>query len=71
MEIELELDNGFVCDFTPDFRMQTNTTDQTNISWRLSDRKSSGDVVVLCQELSDESSPDPTILSGPDVRLLP
>ena len=67
MEIELELDNGFICDFDPDFRVQANTADQTNVSWRLSDRKPSGNVVVLCEEFPDESTTDTSVFSWSDV----
>ena len=71
MEIELTLDSGFVCDFTPDFRMQKNTTDQTNLSWRLPSRDASLDVGVLRSELQVEGPTDSTIFGRTDVRLLP
>ena len=63
MEIELELDNGFVCDFEPDFRVQANRTDQTKVSWRLPNRKSSLNVEFLCEEFSTESPTDSTVFS--------
>ena len=67
MEIELTLDSGFVCDFTPDFRMQKNTTDQTNLSWRLPGRDASLDVDVLRSELQVEGPIYTPIPSGTDV----
>ena len=67
MEIELTLDSGFICDFTPDFRMQTNTTDQTNLSWRLSNGKSEGNVAVLFPEFSNEGTIYPIAPDGEDV----
>ena len=71
MEIELELDNGFICNFEPDFRVQTNTTDQAKVSWRLSGRNVAVNVGILCPELPTESTPDSTIFGRTDVRLLP
>jgi len=71
MEIKLTLDSGFICDFIPDFRMQTNTTDQTKVSWRLSGRNVAVNVGILCPELSTKSTPDPPVFSWSDVRLLP
>ena len=71
MEIELELDNGFICDFEPDFRVQTNTTDQTKVSWGLPNRNVTVNVGILCPELPTESTPDTPVFSRSDVRLLP
>ena len=56
IEIELELESGLVVDFVPDFRMQTNISDQTNLSWGLSNSKSQGNVVILFPEFPDEST---------------
>ena len=67
MEIELELDNGFICDFEPDFRVQTNTTDQAKVSWRLSGRNVAVNVGILCPELPTESPIDTTFFSCADV----
>ena len=68
MEITFELENSdIVVDFEPDFRVQTNTTDQTAVSWRLSGRGSTLNVGILCPELSDESPIDTTIFSCADV----
>ena len=67
MQIELELDNGFVCDFAPDFRVQTNATDEANLSWRLSNRKSEGNVAVLFPEFSDEGTLYSITPDGDDV----
>ena len=42
MEIKFELENSDIeCVFTPDFRVSANYTDQTKVSWRLPNRKSS------------------------------
>ena len=71
MEIEIELDNGFICDFEPDFRVQTNTTDQAKVSWRLSGRNVTVNVGILCPELPTKSTTDSTIFGRTDVRLLP
>ena len=68
MEITFELENSdIVVDFEPDFRVQTNTTDQTAVSWRLSNRRTARDVVVLCEEFSDEVSINPTTPGRKDV----
>ena len=53
MEIKFELEN---CDdeyiFTPDFIVSANHTDETKISWRLSDKRSEIDVGVLFPSVS-------------------
>jgi hypothetical protein len=67
MEIELELDNGFICDFSPDFRVQANRTDQAKISWRLSNRNVKNYVGILPPEFSDESTTDSTIFNWSNV----
>ena len=68
VEIKFELeDSDIECDFTPDFRMSANHTDETKISWRLSDSKSTGNVVVLCPEFSDEVSIHPSTTRREDV----
>jgi hypothetical protein len=67
MEIELTLESGLVCDFTPDFRVQKNTSDQTQVSWRLSNRKSPANVVVLPPEFSDEITINPAPPGESDV----
>ena len=68
MEITFELENSdIVVDFVPDFRVQTNTTDQTKVSWRLPNRKSSLNVEFLCEEFSTESPTDSTVFSWSDV----
>lgn len=72
MEIEFELeDSDIIVDFISDFRVQTNASDQTKVSWRLPNRKSALNVGVLCEEFSTESPADTTVFSWPDVRLLP
>ena len=68
MEIKFELENSDIdCVFTPDFRMQSNTTDETKISWRLSNDKSQRNVAVLFPELSDEGTVYPITPDGSDV----
>ena len=68
MEITFELENSdIVVDFVPDFRVQTNTTDQTKVSWRLPNRKSTLNVEFLCEEFSTESPTDSTVFSWSDV----
>jgi hypothetical protein len=55
MEIKLELENSDIdCFFEPDFRVQSNTSDETQVSWRLSNDKSQGNVAFLFPELSTE-----------------
>jgi len=54
VQIELTLDNGIVVDFTPDFRVQTNTGDHTEVSWRLCNGKSKANVGLLFSGISDE-----------------
>ena len=67
MEIKFELENSDIeCVFTPDFRMP-NTSDETKISWRLSDNKSQGNVAILFSEFSDEVTIYPITPVGPDV----
>ncbi len=55
------------CEFTPEFGLSTNYTDETKVSWRLSDRNASVNVGILPPELSDESTPDSTIFNWSDV----
>ena len=55
MEIIFELeDSDLECVFEPDFRVQQNTSDQTQVSWRLSNDKSQRNVDILFSEFSDE-----------------
>ena len=67
IEIELELESGLVVDFVPDFRMQTNTSDETQVSWGLPNSKSQGNVVLLFPEFSDQSTVYPITPDGTDV----
>jgi len=67
LEIELTLESGLVVDFVPDFRVQTNTSDQTQVSWRLPSSRDALNVGVLCDEFPDEGSTDTTIFSSTDV----
>ena len=68
MEIIFELeDYDLDCVFTPDFRMQTNTSDETQVSWGLPNSKSQGNVVLLFPEFSDQSTVYPITPDGTDV----
>jgi len=68
MRIKFELENSDIeCDFTPDFRMSANYTDETKISWRLPSSRDALNVGVLCDEFPDEGSTDTTIFSSTDV----
>ena len=72
MEIKFELENSDIeYMFTPDFRVSTNYTDETKVSWRLPSSRDALNVGVLCEEFSTESPADTTVFSWPDVRLLP
>ena len=52
MEIIFELeDSDLEYSFEPDFRMP-NSSDETQVSWRLSNGKSQGNVAVLFPEFS-------------------
>ena len=67
-EIIFELeDSDIECVFTPDFRLSSNYTDETQISWRLSNRNASINVGVLCPEFQDESTIYPPVSGGTDV----
>ena len=68
MEIKFELeDSDIVVDFIPDFRVSTNYTDQTKVSWRLSGRNVAVNVGILCPELPTESTIYSPVLSRSDV----
>lgn len=68
MEIKFELeDSSLDCVFEPDFRVQANTSDETQISWRLPDNKSQGNVAVLFPEFSDEGTIYTITPDGEDV----
>ena len=59
MEPEIKFvleDSDIECVFTPSFRLSSNYTDETKISWRLSDRNTSINVGVLFPEFQDEST---------------
>ena len=65
MEIKFELeDSDIECVFAPDFRVQSNTSSETQVSWRLSNDKSQIDVAVLFSEFSTEG---PIYTFTPDV----
>ena len=64
MEIKFELEaSDLDCVFTPDFRVQSNTSDETQVSWRLPNGGSQISLAFLFPELSDEG-PIYTIGSG-------
>ena len=68
MEIKFELeDSDIECVFAPDFRVQSNTSSETQVSWRLSNDKSQRNVAVLFPELSDEGTVYPITPDGSDV----
>ena len=57
MEITFELeDSDTEYIFTPDFRVSANYTDETKVSWRLSDNRSEIDVGVLFPSIPGEDS---------------
>tara|TARA_R110002051_G_C8348232_1_gene439643 strand:+ start:210 stop:431 length:222 start_codon:yes stop_codon:yes gene_type:complete len=60
-------DSDIEFDFTPDFGLSTNYTDETKVSWRLPSRGTPVNVGVLCDELQDEGSIHPTIRRSKDV----
>ena len=68
MRIKFELENSDIeCDFTPDFRVSANYTDETKISWRLPIRGTPINVGVLPPEFSDEISTDTSVPGRSDV----
>ena len=68
MEIKFELeDSDLDCVFTPDFRVQANTSDIKSVQWRLPSTGTPINVGILCEELPTEISTDTPIFSGPDV----
>ena len=57
MEIKFELeDSDIECIFTPDFVVSTNHTDETQISWRLSNDLTAVDVGVLFPGIQAKNS---------------
>ena len=68
MEIIFELeDSDLDCVFTPDFRVQANTSDEAQVSWRLPNSKSQGNVAILFPEFSDQSTIYTIAPDGEDV----
>jgi hypothetical protein len=55
------------CEFTPEFRLSTNYTDEAKVSWRLPSRGTPVNVGVLCDELPVKGSIHPTIRRSKDV----
>ena len=62
MEIELELDNGFVCDFDPDFGLTFNSTAIKKVQWKLQNGNHSRVVADVFGESQDERIPTECIL---------
>jgi len=67
MEIQFETEDGLICDFTPDFRVQQNTSDIKSVQWRLSGTGTPINVELLHDEFQDEITIYPTRFSGPIV----
>ena len=67
-KIKFELEGSDIeCDFTPDFGLSTNYTDEAQVSWRLPGKGTPINVGVLCDELQDEITIYPTITRSKDV----
>ena len=62
MEIELELESGFVCDFDPDFELTFNSTDIEKVQWKLQHGKHSYSVADVFREPQDARIPTECIL---------
>ena len=54
VEIELELESGFICDFDPDFELTVNSTAIEKVRWKLQDGTHSGTLATLLSESEDE-----------------
>ena len=68
MQIIYELeDSDLEYSFEPDFRVQSNSSDETKVSWRLSNDKSPGNVAVLFPEFSTKGSIYTITPDGDDV----
>jgi len=63
MEIELELESGFVCDFDPDFELTFNSTAIEKVQWKLQHGKYSYSVADVFGESQDARLPTERILS--------
>ena len=67
-KIKFELEGSDIeCDFTPDFGLSTNYTDEAKVSWRLPGTGTPINVGVLCDELQDEGSIYPGVTRSKDV----
>ena len=53
MEIELELESGFICDFDPDFELTVNSSSIEKVRWKLQDGTHSGVVATMLSESED------------------
>ena len=63
MEIELELESGFVCDFDPDFKFPGNSSAIEKVQWKLQHGKYSYSVADVFGESQDARLPTERILS--------
>ena len=63
MEIELELESGFVCGFDPDFKLPGNSSVIENVQWKLQHGKHSYSVADVFGESQDARLPTERILS--------
>jgi hypothetical protein len=53
MEIEFELDNGFVCGVEPDFDLPLNCCDTGKVTWTFQDGTHSGTVASMLGSTSE------------------
>ena len=63
MEIELELESGFICDFEPDFELTVNSTAIEKVQWKLQHGKHSYSVADVFRQPQDARLPTERILS--------
>ena len=67
-KIKFKLEGSDIeCDFTPDFGLSTNYTDEAQVSWRLPSTGTPINVGVLCDELQDEGPIYPRNTRSKDV----
>ena len=62
MEIELELESGFVCDFEPDFELTVNSTAIEKVQWKFQDGNHTRALANVFGESQDEGIPTECIL---------
>ena len=63
MEIELELESGFICDFEPDFELPVNSTVIEKVQWKFQHGEHSYSVADVFGESQDARLPTERILS--------